>query len=115
MNATDLVEEYASIYGKGSQNRIDPDMYEHMHDWLEKKLGKKMPRPLFVTRGEGGGQKYRLWWFVFDILGNANKPSYFYTDMASTSKYLTKHGHLSLQQWIDDKSAHLMFKAKNIK
>ena len=109
MNANDLVQEYAELYGKGSQKRIEPEQYTHMKRWMEDKLQKKMPRPFFITRGEGGGQKYRLWWLVFDVLGNANKPSYFYTDMNSTEKYLIKHGHLPLQNWIDDKSEHLPY------
>ncbi len=29
--------------------------------------------------------------------------------MESTKKYLIKHGHKELQEWIDDKSEHLKY------
>jgi hypothetical protein len=109
MRAEDLVNEYAELYGKGMQKRIDADQYNHMKEWMERTMRKRMNRPFFITRGSGGGQKYRLWWLIFDILGNANTPSYFYTDMSSTSKYLKEHGHKDLQSWINDDSEHLKY------
>ncbi|RLC96146.1 MAG: hypothetical protein DRI46_14090, partial [Chloroflexi bacterium] len=98
------------LHGEGSQQKIDTAMYPHMKNWLEIEYQKHMPRPLFITKGQGGGQKYRLWWLVFDVLNNKNKPVYFYTQMQSTSNYLKKHGHQSLQDWIDDTSPRLQFK-----
>ena len=109
MDAKNLVEEYAELYGSGTQNKIDIDQYESLRKWLEDKLQKRMSRPLFITKGSGGGQKYRLWWLVFDVLGNKNTPCYFYTEMESTAKYLIKHGHLPLQHWVDDKSPQLKY------
>ncbi len=110
MNAEQLINKYRNIYGKGSQQKINQDQYLHLKKWLENEIGKKMPRPFYITIGDGGGQKFRLWWLVFDILGNKNTPCYFYTSMDGiATTYLIKHGHKTLQNWIDDKSEHLKY------
>jgi len=102
MIAKYLLDEYMSVY---HLTRIDDT--EHLKMWLQKRLCKKMPRPLFVARNKGGGQTYKTLWEVFDILGNANKPCYFYNENKKAIEILVKNGHKSLQNWIDDDSAYL--------
>ena len=106
MNATEAIEEYIRI---NKLTRITPNDIPDLQMWLQRTYRKRMPRPLFVTRGSGGGQLYRMWWMIFDVLGNRNQPCYFYVvpNMQRCATYLKKHGHLSLQHWIDDTSPQL--------
>jgi hypothetical protein len=76
----------------------DTDDFRH---WLELKLNRTMPRPLFVAQGKGGGQTYKTLWEVFDVLNNHNRPCYFYNENPKAIKLLIEQGHIPLQQWID--------------
>lgn len=78
------------------------DSTAHCKLWLESEFGKKMLRPLFISRGKGGGQRYKILWEVMDIKGNANLPCVYFTEMAVSHKYLKAAGdHMTLQEWID--------------
>jgi hypothetical protein len=100
-NAKDLVDEYIML---NKIKRLDTEHYPALRTWVENKVNKIMDRPLFVTRGSGGGQKYRIWWLVFNVLGNRNKRCYYYTETTAAEPHLRKYGHLSLQDWLDDPS-----------
>lgn len=105
--ADELVEEYRSIYGE----RVPPEKYSHMKEWLEKTQGKRMPRPFFYTGGSGGGQKYRIWYFISSKWENADKPACYYVvpSMKTASNRLQKSKHQSLQEWLDDTNPNLKF------
>lgn len=106
MNATQAIEEYMRVH---KLTRLTADDVPSLKIWLQRTFRKRMPRPLFITRGSGGGQKYRMWWMVFGVDGNKNRPCYFYTvpTMHRCADYMIQHGHLPLQHWIDDPSAQL--------
>ena len=104
MNAKDLVDEYMAIHGL---DKVDDPV--HLKRWLEDKLRKRMPRDLVVARGNGGGQKYKVFWDTFDDEGNANAPVYYYTGTKSAIRKMEANHHLPLQAWIDDDSEYLKY------
>lgn len=73
-------------------------------NWLEIRHQKRMPRPLFVSVGKGGGQTYKTLWEVFDVRGNAGRLCYFFNENEKTIHILENTHHLPLQHWLDNLS-----------
>jgi len=105
MTSHQLVYEYLKLH-----NITKIDNSEHLKQWLEERLRKRMPRPLVTAKGSGGGQKYKLFWDTFDDEGNANTPCYYWTETKSAIKKLHANHHLPLQVWVDDDSDYLKYK-----
>ena len=102
MNASDLIEEYRNRYGSNGKTRsIAPEQWDHLAKWIENQTGVPIEKPLIVTNGSGGGQKYRLYYYLYDIKGNAGRPAIFYTDMKSVEKQLEAEGFMPLQKYLD--------------
>jgi hypothetical protein len=104
MIAKELIEEYLIEF---NIRKIDDT--NHLKQWLEDKLRKRMPRDLVVAQGSGGGQRYKVFWDTFDDEGNANAPVYYYTNTKSAISKMNANNHLPLQHWIDDDSEYLKY------
>lgn len=94
-------EQLINMYLKEMRIKKIADVNE-FRQWLELKFNKVMDRPLFIAKGKGGGQTYKTLWEVFDVLGNHNKPCYFYNENQYAIERLIAQEHLPLQHWIDN-------------
>jgi len=92
MKIEELFEEY--LVAKSITKIIDVDEFKK---WLEKRISKNIDRPIFIARGIGGGQTYKILYEVFDIRENGNKPCYFYSINKRAVRELTMNGHKPLQ------------------
>jgi len=102
MRAKSLINEYKREHGvKGIKD------IPHIKQWLEKRLCKRMNRPLFIAVGAGGGQTYKTLWEVFDITGNKNTPCYYYNENNTAIIKLNASKHLPLDTWINDPDPRL--------
>lgn len=104
MTAKELIDNYKTAR---KINKISD--VKDFKGYAERVFRKRMPRPLFISVGKGGGQTYKTLWEVFDSRFNNNTPSYFYNENKKTIDELIASGHKELQEWIDDVSPHLTF------
>ena len=95
-----LINEYRKLFGSdGKSASIDPSQTEHLKVWIENKAGIRISKPLFVTSGQGGGQKYRLLYLLQAAEGNAGRQAVFYSEMSSLNDELkNKFGHIPLEE-----------------
>jgi hypothetical protein len=94
--ASNDIENYLDEVGK---EKLDEKDISDLVDFLEKNYERKMNRPLFVTRGKGGGQKWRMKYMIEH--DNENTPCYFYFEDEKTTNEFIELGHLPLQAWIE--------------
>lgn len=108
MTELELIEEYRLSINSDTKNiKVIPSKFK---PWAERRLKKRMLKPLFISVGKGGGQKYKILYEVFDSTGNNNKQCYFYSEVPFAIKKLSSENHYSLQEWINDPNKDLIIK-----
>lgn len=95
MNARDMLFKYMDEFGLKKVTDI-----VELTAWITKVTGRPMDRRLFVARGPGGGQGYKILYGVFDTNGNNNRLCYFYSENRRAINELESNGHISLDNWL---------------